>query len=202
MTTPWHPNGTAFFWVPKSAFEKIENSLELAPAASAKLVFMALCVLANREGSATFTKPLNYLATLASVSRRTAWSRLGDLERLKLVTVERGKLRQAHRYTVQQPLPNVVQPLPNDRQVSTLHTCTLPKEPGEQKNRGSNPKPKPLTTGERIGLKDKLTAKKDKLADVTEGLKYEDGQKREKLKAEQARLKAEVCEIKERLGHE
>src|SRR5262245_34180766 len=99
MTT-WSPNGEPFFWVPKSAFERIDQGLELGPAATAKLVYVALCIVANREGAATFTKPINYLATLASLERRTVERRLVDLEQLKLVDVQRGKLRQAHQYTL------------------------------------------------------------------------------------------------------
>jgi DNA-binding transcriptional regulator YhcF (GntR family) len=100
MSTAWQPNGIPFCWQPKEAFRRIEQEAELDEAASAKLVYIALSRVASDEETPTFTKPINYLATLASVNRRTVERRLPLLERLGLVTVERSKLRASHRYTL------------------------------------------------------------------------------------------------------
>lgn len=88
----WTPNGTAFCWLPKEALQRIEESLELGEAASAKLVYLALCRIASNENSNVFTKPINYIATLSSVHRRTVERRLPDLERIRLVTIARRKV--------------------------------------------------------------------------------------------------------------
>ncbi len=100
MSTAWLPNGIPFCWQPKEAFRRIEQEAELDEAASAKLVYIALSRVASDEETRSFTKPINYLATLASVNRRTVERRLPLLERLGLVTVERSKLRASHRYTL------------------------------------------------------------------------------------------------------
>ncbi len=90
----------AFFWAPKFAMAKIEETLELNDAGTAKLVYIALCRIANNEDTGSFTKPIQYLATIASVSRSTVKRRLADLEEMGLIRIERFPLRQASRYTV------------------------------------------------------------------------------------------------------
>lgn len=100
MSTAWHPNGIAFCWLPKEALRRIEQGAELEEAATAKLVYLALSRVASDEETSSITKPINYLATLASVNRRTVERRLPLLERLGLVTVERSKLHASHRYTL------------------------------------------------------------------------------------------------------
>lgn len=88
----WTTDGTTFDWIPREAIQRIEQSLELGQAASAKLVYLALCRIANKEGSAVFSKPINYIATLASLNRRTVERRLPDLKNLKLVSIEPRKV--------------------------------------------------------------------------------------------------------------
>ncbi len=100
MSTAWRPNCIPFCWQPKEAFRRIEQEAELDEAASAKLVYIALSRVASDEETRTFTKPISYLATLASVNRRTVERRLPLLERLNLVTVERSRLHASHRYTL------------------------------------------------------------------------------------------------------
>src|SRR2546422_429583 len=96
----WKPQGVPFFWAPKEAMRKIEQNLELDEAAGAKLVYIALEGIASDERRGTFVKPLNYIATLASVSRSTLTRRLRDLERFGLVRRERFALKQPNRYTL------------------------------------------------------------------------------------------------------
>jgi hypothetical protein len=99
VRTPWNPRGIPFCWLPKLALEKIEQNLDPAQAGSAKLVYLALARVANAERSGTFTKPIEYISVLASVERRTVERRLPDLERLRLVKVERSKkVRTSHVY--------------------------------------------------------------------------------------------------------
>ena len=100
MSTAWQPNGIPFCWQPKEAFRRIEQEAELDEAASAKLVYLALSRVASDEETRSFRKPINYLATLASVNRRTVERRLPLLEKLGLVAVERTQLRASHRYTL------------------------------------------------------------------------------------------------------
>jgi len=45
-----------FCWQPKEALRRIEQGLERAPAASAKLVYVALTRIASDCGNATFEK--------------------------------------------------------------------------------------------------------------------------------------------------
>jgi hypothetical protein len=84
----WHPAGIPFFWIPKAGFDRLEQALERGAAATAKLVYVALCIIANREGSSSFEKPLNYISVLASLDRRTVERRLADLKRIGLVSIE------------------------------------------------------------------------------------------------------------------
>jgi DNA-binding HxlR family transcriptional regulator len=140
----WRPQGP-FFWVPKDAFEKIEENLERGPAASAKLVYVALCIVANRENTPTFSKPINYLVEIASLERRTIERRLPDLERLGLIQVQRAKLHAPHTYTITTLSRNVAT-------ARSLQPVALPKEQKEQRER-----PRPLNNVERISA-DKLKA--------------------------------------------
>src|SRR2546423_12361594 len=120
----WKPQGVPFFWGPKAAMKKIEEALELNEAASAKLVYVALCRIASNEATSTFVKPIQYIAMLASVSRSTVERRLRDLERLKLVRVERFALKQPNHYTLLLPARS-----------DTSHRRNV-ASPAEVKNRG------------------------------------------------------------------
>lgn len=81
-----------WMWQHKDAFWRINQGLERGSAASAKLVYVALTWIASDEQSETFSKPINYIADLASLGRRTVEKRLADLERLGFVLIERKKL--------------------------------------------------------------------------------------------------------------
>jgi hypothetical protein len=146
----WQPNGVAFFWVPKEAFDLIEKNLERGAAASAKLVYVALCLIANREGEATFSKPINYLAVLASLERRTVERRLPDLERLGLIQVQRAKLRASHTYTIVTLSRNDTS---LSRSVATAPSLQPVALPREQENKRRKPLPAP----ERISTEKRLT---------------------------------------------
>lgn len=146
----WRPDGVPFFWIPKEGFDRIEQGLERGSAASAKLVFVALCLLANRMGVATFSKPINYLATLASQGRRTVERRLTDLQRLGLVTMEREGRGEAYNFTLATLSRH---PATLSRQVTTgtePQAVALPKEPKNARTEG-----KPSIV-ERIALERKL----------------------------------------------
>jgi hypothetical protein len=95
--TPQRP----FVPVPEPALRQIEEQLG-SEALSAKAVLVALWRIARREDSASFKRGLSYVATLASVTRRTVERRLPDLERLGLVTVHRGALRCEHTFELPQ----------------------------------------------------------------------------------------------------
>lgn len=103
----WSPDGAPFVWLPKEALRKIQEGLEESTAASALLVYLALCRIACNEG-ASFEKPISYIATIAASSRRTVERRLDDLQRLKLLTVTRQKIEGTNanglsRYTLTSP---------------------------------------------------------------------------------------------------
>ena len=104
----------------------IEQNLELNEAASAKLLCLGLCTIANREGTATFTKPISYLAALSSLSVATVKRRLPDLERLGIIRVERFKLRQSNRYTLLTTADSSQRA--NDSSRTHGHREPLPKE--------------------------------------------------------------------------
>jgi hypothetical protein len=81
------PNGQPFVWLPVEALEKIRESCEHP--GSGILVLIALYRIGCRERSSTFSKPLNYIATLSCVERRTVIRRLAELEKCGLVTIKR-----------------------------------------------------------------------------------------------------------------
>ena len=88
----WTPNGIPFFWVPKEAFRVIDDGLERGVAATAKLLYVALCAIANQADSGTFARPITKIASVASLERRTVERRLLDLEKLGLLHITRRKI--------------------------------------------------------------------------------------------------------------
>lgn len=87
-----------FCWQPKAALARIEQSLELGKAATAKAVYVALTRIASDRECATFQVPITHVAAFASLNRRTVERRLPDLERLGLVTIQRSIRRTEHVY--------------------------------------------------------------------------------------------------------
>ncbi len=149
---PWTPDGVPFVWVSKDALQRIVEGVE--DASSAMLVYLALCRIACNENSAGFVKPVAYIAQLATVSRRTVERRLEDLERLKLVFVDRRRIdgtkaNDLSRYTLATLSRKVTSQSRNltsqNGQLRDAVSRELEKERGK----------KPLTTGERIGLERK-----------------------------------------------
>ena len=157
----WTPNGTPFCWLPKEAVQRIEESLELGAAASAKLVYLALCRIASNEGSAVFTKPINYIATLASVHRRTVERRLPDLERVHLVSIARRKVEgtkenDSSTYTL----------ATLSRKVATVRSPHAVAVNREQENQRTVCQ-KPRTVPERIAAESRLKILKRRLDELT-----------------------------------
>jgi len=194
----WKPEGAPFCWLPKLALERIEQTLEREEAASAKLVYLALARIASIESSAEFTKPIAYIATLASVSHKTVERRLPALEELRLVTVTRNaKMRTQHRYCVATLSPNVGTQSPN------VPTASAPKTPPlavplslELKKGGRNA----LGTAERIGLEKKIGVLKERLADL-EGETSEQWQRdlNPKLVQQRQEFRARKAELEDQL---
>ncbi len=106
--------------------------MERDEAGSAKLVFVALTRIASERRSRTFTVPVNYIATLASVSGDTVSRRLLDLERLGLVQVMRPPgVRVQHTYTLTHPA--VTAPCGNDTAQAPRVRAVLRKETKKQR---------------------------------------------------------------------
>lgn len=194
---PHHsPNGVPFCWQPKEALERIEQGLELEQAGSAKLVYLALSRIGCNEDTPIFTKPINYVAILASVNRRTVERRLPDLERLGLVTVERGKLRTAHRYSLTTLSRNDTTPSRNVATRSGSHRVALNREVENKRRKPTtNANSTPLTTAERIGLEKNRSLLTERIKQLEDGLYYpwqkkECPEKVQELKAARQQLSA------------
>jgi hypothetical protein len=166
----WTPDGTPFCWQPKEAFERIEQGLERGASASAKLVYLALTRIASNERSRSFSKPIAYIATLASLGRRTVERRLPDLERLGLVEIQRlaiagTKARDLSRYT----LPTLCRKVASQsRKVATARsaiTVAVNKE-DKKARKSANRLTGPHTTAARIALENKHKILKNRLADL------------------------------------
>ena len=164
----WNPDGTIFDWLPREAMQRIEKELELGAAGTAKLVYLALCRIANKEESAVFTKPINYIATLASVGRKTVERRLPDLERLNLVSIDRRKIagtnaNDSNTYTLA-TLRRKVASLSHNLATGTRLPAVAVKK--EQKN-GRTGFKKPRTIPDRIAAENQLKILKSRLDDLT-----------------------------------
>lgn len=190
----WTPNGTAFCWLPKEAIQRIEESLELGEAASAKLVYLALCRIASNEGSAEFTKPINYIATLSSVHRRTVERRLPDLEKMRLVSITRRKIegtmaRDSSTYTL----------ATLSRKVATVRSHHAVAVNRELENKRTVCQ-KPRSVPERIAAEYRLKILKGRLveleADTSEQWQRDDNPK---LVTEKNSLRAEITALENSL---
>lgn len=85
--------------VPVAALKLLEEHLDEGDQATAKLVLMALYRIGNRDRTHTITKGRAYIGKLASLSVPTVTRRIGDLERLGLIKVQRSdKLKTANTY--------------------------------------------------------------------------------------------------------
>ena len=152
-SAPWRPNGVPYFWVPKEAFDRINQKLERGAAASAKLVYVALNMIANHRGVGTFEVPINYIATIASLERRTVERRLTDLKHLDLVTVIPLKIagtfsHSPSRYTLTTLSRNLATLSQN---LTTARGPQPVAHTKERKNlRGGSPLDRKLSTSERI----------------------------------------------------
>ena len=183
----WSPNGSAFFWMPKEGIRRIEENLELGDAASAKLVYLALCRIACNERSAAFTKPINYIATLSSLHRRTVERRLPSLEKLGLLTIARRKIDGT-----------------KAQDMSTYNLATLGRKVAaaksphavavnrEQENKRTGFQ-RPLTVPDRIAAENSLKILKSQLAEL-EGETSEQWQRddRPDLVVKKQKLRAEI----------
>lgn len=158
MRTPWNPRGIPFCWLPKLALEKIEQNLDPAQAGSAKLVYLALARVANAERSGTFTKPISYIAVLASVERRTVERRLPDLERLRLVKVERSKkVRTSHVYRLATLSRNNATPSRNDATAAVALNKELQEHTFSEPHAevpSSTPSPSETSPPEHLGFQE------------------------------------------------
>ena len=186
------PNGTPFCWIPKAGLAQIDKHLELSQAATAKLVYLALCRVACDDRTATFSKPIAYLATLASLDRRTVERRLPDLEHLKLVTIARGKLRVAHTFTLATYSRN-------DTSLSR-NVATLPYDSQSHLVESTERRGGKLKTADRIGLENKLKITKERLQTLR-GETSEEWQRQTSphLVTERKKLEADVKELENQL---
>lgn len=149
------PNGQPFVWIPKEAFDRIEQGLERGQAASAILVYVALCRIASNDNSNSFAKPINYISRLASLERRTIERRLPDLERLGLVKITR---RMSDGKTCDQSVYEVTT---LSRKGATLSQegATAPRLHAVAVTRElENKRKEQLTTAQRIGIEHQLEA--------------------------------------------
>lgn len=174
--------------MPKEGIRRIEENLELGDAASAKLVYLALCRIACNEGSAVFTKPINYIATLSSLHRRTVERRLPSLEGLGLLTIARRKIdgtkaQDLSTYTLATLGRKVAA-------VRSPHAVAVNREI-ENKRIGFQ---KPLTVPERIAAENQLRILRGNLAEL-EADTAEQWQRdaRPDLVVEKQKLRAEIA---------
>lgn len=176
--SPWRPDGVPFFWVAKEAFDKIDQNLERGQAASAKLTYIALARVACTENSGAFSKPIGYLATLASLERRTVEKRLVDLERLELVRIHRSqiegtKARNIHHYTLTvlfRKVPNQNRKLAN---APSLHAFAVSTEvQKDRRNPAGNAHAISLSIAARIGLEKNRSLLSDRIKELEGDLYY------------------------------
>lgn len=163
------PDKQPFVWLPKDALSAIEHGLEMKYAGSAKLVLLACYRVANSEASATFTKPISYIATLASLERRTVERRLPDLVRLGLIKIESQHLpgskgRDLNRYTLPTLRRNLATQSHNlaTRQQPHQVAISIEQENREKEQAGGKPR-KPMTVPERITLQGQIKIQQERL---------------------------------------
>jgi hypothetical protein len=201
---PFSPDGRRFIWIPTDALDAVREKTSEPLTATA--VLLALYRIGNRERSATFTKPMGYVATLANVGRTTAYRRLVELKAAGLVEIEAAMIdgTNSHapsRYTlpslkVVSPINKIVSPTTNLVSRNGQNRETLPKE---YKKDGRNDTSKPLTPSEKITAEKQLRNLEEKLSDLAPKLRYQD-QKSEQRLADYNRIELEISTLKERLG--
>lgn len=191
MSTPWAPNGVPFCWQPKEALRKIEQNVDQP--ATAMLVYLALTRIASDEESVRFVKPINYIAKLAAVGRRTVERRLADLERLELLSIERGHPGSVHVYGLRTLSRN---PASQSRRGATQN-WSEPVALIEEQKKGRK---SPMSTAERIGLEKQITILKERLIKL-EGDTAEQWQRdlRPELVQQRDDVRAEIKDRQDRL---
>jgi hypothetical protein len=93
-----------WFPMPREQIALINQNLgATARGSTARVVFEALCDLANTRNMQIFEAPIALVAHVAGVAYKTAAARLRDLERIGVLSIEspaHGGLDVAHRYTL------------------------------------------------------------------------------------------------------
>ena len=93
-----------WFPMPREQIAVINQNLgATARGSTARVVFEALCDLANTRNTQTFEAPIALVAHVAGVAYKTAAARLRDLERIGVLSIEQpahSGLDVAHRYTL------------------------------------------------------------------------------------------------------
>jgi len=166
----WSPCGAPFVWLSKESLRRIEEGVE--DSASAILVYLALCRIACNENSAAFSKPIAYISQLASVSRRTVERRLEDLERLKLVLVDRRKIEgtkanDLSRYTLTSLSRKVAS------QCRNLTSRNGQLRGAVNRELESKRRKQPLETASRIALEKKKRIIEDRIKKLEDETYYE-----------------------------
>lgn len=189
---PWSPDGVPFSWMPKPAARRIEQEIEQP--ATALLVYLALTRIASDEGSATFTKPIQYIAKLACLNRRTVERRLGDLERIEVVRVDRGVMGTAHQYTLATLSRTAATQSRKGATQNDAVPVALSRE--QEKGRSAAPNEEGRAIAKRIALEKVIEIIKGHLRDL-EDRGALDGWTEELLKAKRAK-KAKLVALEEK----
>lgn len=208
----WTPNGVPFFWVPKEAFRVIDDGLERGVAATAKLLYVALCAIANQSDSPTFARPITKLASVASLERRTVERRLIDLENLGLLVVTRRKIEGTRANDLSEySLPTLSRHLATvSRNLATARSVPAVVDyiDREQENRRTGESGRSSTLGrlqtaDRIALENKLKAFQEKAKRLAGDLS--DRVQRETRPEDVAKLKRyreEISKLERSLGYD
>jgi hypothetical protein len=143
LAEPWAPDGVAFCWQPKAARRKIRNALDAEHAVSSGLlVYDSLTEIASDKRSRRFQTTQGFIAMMCGLSPRTVQQRIKDLVSIRLILCDVPNLKAPATYTLlavesshdKQPLPSVMQPIPNDAKQLPHDKQPLPSVRQRSKN--------------------------------------------------------------------